>query len=98
MEYEFPTGDSADVLLEDGFGRVVGLEVEPAVGDRDLPGILQAIKYRYMGALMKNKRFADSRSILVATDISSLARKICAAYEVECFEIDPKTMKSTRLE
>ncbi len=88
MEYPFPTGDRADILLEDSTGRVIGVEVEPTVDDHELPGILQAIKYRYMGALMRNKRFADSRSFLVSTSFTPLARKICEAYEVECFVVD----------
>jgi len=96
MEYPFPTGDRADVMLEDSAGRIIGLEVEPAVGDDDLPGILQAIKYRYMGALMRNKRVSDSRSFLVANHISAGARRICEAYQVECFEVDPAKLKPSR--
>lgn len=93
MEYPFPSADKADVLLEDGQGRVVGLEVELAVGDNDLAGILQAIKYRFMGALMEGRRYSDSRSILVATSISAKAREYCQAYEVEWVEIEPGSFR-----
>lgn len=47
-EYLFPTGDQADVVLEDHIGRIVGVEVEVSVTDEQNEGMLQAIKYRRM--------------------------------------------------
>ena len=48
VEYKFPTNDRADIVLVDRHNRIVGVEIEPAVGDTDWAGPLQAIKYRYM--------------------------------------------------
>jgi hypothetical protein len=87
VEHQFPTNDRADIILKDAQGRIIGLEIEPAVGPDEPVGILQAIKYRYMAALMFEKRFEDSRSFLVAHEISPEAREVCGLYDVECFEV-----------
>lgn len=47
-EYPFCTNDQADVVLEDEFGRVIGVEVEVAIDENNIAGLLQAIKYRYI--------------------------------------------------
>jgi hypothetical protein len=87
VEYPFPTGDCADVILSDSVGRIIGLEIEVGVGDNDWEGPLQAIKYRRMLEPLTARRAGDSRSILVAYEISDSMRKKCAAYGVECFVI-----------
>lgn len=89
-EYPFCTGDRADVVLRDRIGRVVGVEIELEVGRNDWAGVLQAIKYRFMLALVEGKENPDTRSFLVAHRIHPAVRSVCMKYDVECFEIDRK--------
>jgi len=95
-EYRFYTGDKADVVLEDQFGNIIGVEVETRVDDAELEGPLQAIKYRSMLELEKGRRRGDGRAFLVAYSISRKIRQLCADYGVECFEIDAKRVKNWR--
>ncbi len=95
-EYEFPTGDSADVVLEDRFGRIVGVEVEIRVGDNQTEGVLQAIKYRSMLELQMGRKRGEGRAFLVAYHISKKMRKRCAEYGVECFEVGAKRVEAWR--
>jgi hypothetical protein len=99
VEYAFPTNDRADIILKDQFDRIVGVEIEVEVGPRDLAGVLQAVKYRFMMAVMTRSKFNESRSFLVAYSIASEIQELCRAYEVECFEIgseDVRTWADTR--
>lgn len=87
VEYPFPSGDRADIVMADAYGRIVGVEVEPSVEDGDVVGVLQAIKYRYMLELMADREPGDSRAILVAHRISQGTRELCARYGVEYVEV-----------
>jgi len=87
MEYPFITGDRADIVLKDAFGRMIGAEIEISVEDQ-ITGILQAIKYRYMLALVEERKNYETRAFLIAKSISRKMREICDEYEVECFEVD----------
>lgn len=78
-EFPFPTGDRADVVLEDHVGKLLGVEIEVDVDGSRPEGILQAIKYRFMLAAMHGKPFSDTRSVLVAYAISPEAARICRA-------------------
>ncbi len=69
-EYCFQTGDRADVVLRDNIGRIIGVEIEVSQPDGARDGVLQAIKYRFMLALMFGQRFPESRSLLVAYSIA----------------------------
>lgn len=93
VEYNFPTADRADLVLEDQFGRIIGLEIEVAVGLNQMEGVLQAIKYRFMLAPMKGKLYKETRAFLVAYDISPEVKKICRIYEVECFTVTSSDVK-----
>jgi len=93
-EYLFPTADKADLVLEDSFGRIIGLEVELKVEDWQLEGVLQAIKYRYMLELVKQRNIGEGRAILVAYSISPTIIKICKQYDVECITVDKKDVIS----
>jgi hypothetical protein len=87
LEYPFPTGDRADVVLADAYDRVVAVEVEPSVGDYDIIGPLQAIKYRFMLEWVSDREPGDSRAILVAHAISPNIRELCRRYGVHCVEV-----------
>jgi hypothetical protein len=50
MEYVFPTGDRVDVVLIDGSGNVLLVEVKPFLPAGDLAPFAQAAKYRVCGA------------------------------------------------
>ena len=94
VEYHFSSGDRADILLKDRYGQVLGLEVETNVKDDayGMAGVLQAVKYRFMGALTEGNFYDDSRSILVAYSISRLIKKLCKKYEIETVEVPQKTV------
>lgn len=87
MEYPFPCGDRADVVLADAHNRVLGVEIEPAVDDGEVVGALQAIKYRYMLEMVTGRAPGDSRAVLVAHRISNRMRESCRRYAVECVEV-----------
>jgi len=87
IEYLFPTNDKADVVLEDKFGRIVGVEVELDVKDDDNEGPLQSIKYRRMLEWEFNRCLGDSRSFLVANRICKKIKEKCKKYGIEHFEI-----------
>jgi len=86
-EYPFCTGDQADVVLEDAYGRVIGVEVEVSVDMQDLAGVLQAIKYRYMLEVEQKRVMGDSRALLVAYEVSQDAKRLCSEYNVEVAEV-----------
>ena len=88
VEYQFPTGDRADILLEDEFGRVIGMEIEVNVEDNQFEGLLQAIKYRYMSELITDRTPGDSRAILVAYRISQNMKCLCEKYHIQYIEIE----------
>lgn len=87
LEYPFPTGDRADVVLADEYERVLAVEVEPAVGPADVVGPLQAIKYRFMLEWLSDRAPGDSRAVLVGHTICPEIRELCRRYAVECVEI-----------
>ena len=87
-EVSFPTGDRADCVLRDSENRIVGVEIELHVGDEDLAGVLQAIKYRFMLEVTTKRTHGDSRAVLVAHSISKRMRARCARYDVECVVVD----------
>jgi len=95
-EYSLPTGDRADLVLSDAQERVVGVEIEPAVGKSDIVGPLQAIKYRYMLEWVAHRAPGDSRAFLVAHSIDADMRRLCDSYAVECFEIDKERVDEWR--
>lgn len=88
MEFPFETGDRADIILEDGFGRFIGVEVEVEVDLTDLSGPLQAIKYSKMYAFFARRPYAEGRAFLVAHRISDEVKALCDAYEIEYFEVE----------
>lgn len=86
-EYKFPTQDRADVVLLDAYGKIIGLEVEVSVEQNQFAGVIQAVKYRHMLAVMLGYAFKHSRSFLVAYRIAPEIRALCDQYDVECFTV-----------
>lgn len=93
VEFLFPTADKADIVLEDQEGRIIGLEVEVSAEPKRIEGILQAIKYRFMLALVKEKKYNETRAFLVAYSLSDEIKEICKTYEVEYFTVDREDVK-----
>lgn len=85
-EYLFPTGDRADLVLSDAFGRIVGVEIEVEVQDGQPEGLLQAIKYRRMLELVAGRNPGDSRSMLIAYQIAKPMAELADRYGIECFQ------------
>lgn len=94
VEFPFPTMDRADIILEDQFGRILGVEIEVSVGDGQIEGLLQAIKYRFMGELMMKRKPGDSRSVLIAYSISSKMKRLCEEYNIQSIEVDRSIVES----
>ncbi len=88
VEYPFPTGDRADIYLQDKFGRPIGLEIELSQDENCFEGALQAIKYRFMLAMVIGVPFDETRSILVAYKLSPGLIELCGKYDIECHVID----------
>lgn len=89
-EYPFPTGDRADIVLQDRYGRFIGVEIEVDITAMQIEGLLQAVKYRFMVPIMKGSNLHETRAILIAYSISKEVKDLCIKYEVEYFEIDRK--------
>jgi hypothetical protein len=87
VEYPFATGDRIDVLLQDGNGRLVALEVEVDCDESEVAGPLQCMKYRAMIAYLCGWRVAEVRTVLAARSVSSAVRKRCTPYEIRVIEI-----------
>ncbi len=88
VERTFPTGDHADIVMRDQFGRIIGLEIELDISSGDITGPLQAIKYRRMLEMVSGIQHGDGRAILVAHSIPEDVRHLCDQYEVECFIVN----------
>ncbi len=92
VEYEFATGDRADIVLVDRHKRIVGVEIEPSVHDVDLVGLLQAIKYRYMLECVADREPGDSRGMLIAHEIGDRVKAACTRYGIEFYEVLRETV------
>jgi hypothetical protein len=87
LEYQFETGDRADVVLEDFEGRYITVEIEAAVASDNITGVLQAIKYKYMFAVKCRRHNDEVRTFLVAHEIDDKTQSLCSEYGVECFQV-----------
>ena len=94
VEYKFPTNDRADIALVDRHNRIIGIEIEPAVGDTDWAGPLQAIKYRYMLECATGRDPGESRGMLIAHEIDDRVKTVCTRYGIECYEISREVVDS----
>ena len=87
VEFEFPTNDKIDVLLQDQNGRPVTVEVEIDCDDSEVAGPLQCMKYRALIAYLWQWRVPEVRTVLAARSIASSVQKRCREYNVEMVEI-----------
>ncbi|MGB6837814.1 MAG: endonuclease NucS domain-containing protein [Dehalococcoidia bacterium] len=88
IEYRFPTNDRADIVFADSRNRLVAVEVEVDVGPLDISGLLQAVKYKHMLAVLYRLRVANVRAMLVARTIHSVMRDRARQYGIETHEVD----------
>ena len=86
-EYQFPCSDRADVVLVDNMNRPIGVEVEVEQEDSQLDGLLQAVKYRHMLAVMHSRPFRETRAVLVAHKLGPKIKRLCRRYEVQAVEV-----------
>lgn len=90
VEYPYPTGDRADLILKNAENQYIAVEVEVAVDLYDLSGVLQAIKYSRMYAIECRRKFEEVKAYLVAHQISDGVKDLCRQYDIETFVIDDK--------
>lgn len=88
VEYPFPSGDRADIVFEDINGNIIGAEIEITINNNQIVGALQAIKYRYMLALMEERKYFETRSFLIAKSMTPEMGDLCMKYQIEYFEIN----------
>lgn len=88
LEFQFQTGDRADVMLTDADGKFVAVEIEVSVEMKDLSGVLQAIKYSRMYALVARRPYHEGRAMLVAHAVDDDVKALCGQYGVEVVEVD----------
>ncbi len=94
MEYPFPSGDRADIALKDQAGRFIGVEVEILQNDSQIEGLLQAVKYRHMIAVMEGVTFEECRAVLVAYTLSDGIKRLCSRYDVQAIEIQRQPVEA----
>jgi hypothetical protein len=88
MEYVFPTGDRVDVVLIDGSGNVLLVEVKPFLPAGDLAPFAQAAKYRVLWSILRERPILEIRCLVAAPDINtSPCKKMKDNYAVECIAI-----------
>jgi len=88
-EYVYETNDRANLLIESGReGPLTTIEVETIVRKNDLPGLLQAIKYKYMLAVQRGLEFEDVDTYLIAKEIHPFIKKLAKRYGVKTLEVE----------
>lgn len=83
----FASGDAANLVLTMPDGRYITVEVEVDVGSADLPGLLQAIKYRYMFPVQEQLPLDNVQGYLVAKRIAPEIKELCQRYGVNWIEV-----------
>ena len=86
IEYQFISGDTADILFECEDGKFVVVEIETDVPE---PGFYQALKYKILKCAEAkiDLTSSDVRAILVAWAIPDSIKELCNQYNVEFHEI-----------
>ena len=76
--------------------RPWGVEVEVEQDDTELAGLLQAIKYRYMLAVMHGRPYDETRAVLVAYKLGSGIKALCEKYAVKAVEVERSAVERWR--
>ena len=87
VEYPFVSGDRADILLKDGFGSPVTVEVEAHISSGDYVGVWQAVKYKHLAAVKYQLPCEQVRSILAAPEIPDDVKAKCIELGIETREV-----------
>ncbi len=87
-EIGFVTGDRVDLLMRDGEGRLVVIEVEPDIGPSGHIGFHQAAKYWVLVAVANGLELDQVRRLVVARTIdAALGDHYREKYGIEPFEV-----------
>jgi len=89
-EYYFASADKANLVFSKPNGRFIAVEVEVDVGDEDIVGLLQAIKYKYMFPVQENISQSQVDGILIANKISDKMKETCSKYKIFYYEVSSK--------
>ena len=89
VEYTFGSGDRVDILLKDGFGNPVTVEVETGFssGNGRYVGVWQAVKYQHLAAMEYGLACEQVRSILAAPEIPEDVKEKCKELGIEPIEV-----------
>jgi hypothetical protein len=88
MEYVFPTGDRVDVVLIDGSGNVLLVEVKPFLAAGDFAPFAQAAKYRVLWNILRERPASKIRCLVAAPDINASPwKKMKDDHAIECIAI-----------
>lgn len=87
MEYEFKSGDRADVVCEDSSGFPVAVEVESYIPPDNEVGLWQAVKYKHLLAAERGLPCSQVRAFLVGPSIPDCVKEECARLGIEQKEI-----------
>jgi hypothetical protein len=88
IEYVFPTGDRVDVVLIDGSGNMLLVEVKPFLPAGDLAPFAQAAKYRVLWSILRERPTSEIRCLVAAPDINASPwKKMKDKHAVECIAI-----------
>jgi hypothetical protein len=88
MEYVFPTGDRVDVVLIDGSGNVLLVEVKPFLAAGDFAPFAQAAKYRVLWNILRERPASEIRCLVAAPDINASPwKKMKDDHAIECIAI-----------
>lgn len=87
-EYLFSTNDRADLVFSQPTGDYIAVEVEVEVGEDELAGLLQAIKYKYMFAVEGGLSFDQVKGVLAAKSIHPRIKDLCKKYGIRSIELE----------
>ena len=89
IEYTFDSNDRVDILLRDGFGNPVTVEVETgfSFGNGRHVGVWQAVKYKHLAAVKYGLPCDQVRSILAAPEIPDDVKAKCKELGIEPIEV-----------
>lgn len=91
-EYAYASGDSANLIFSLPNNQYLAVEVEVDVRQDDIPGLLQAVKYKYMFAVQERLLMDQVKGMLVARTIHPSVKSLCEQYGIEWREIDLETV------